>query len=701
MINRKYVSQRYLPLFLFLVMPGCGGGGGNDNDGNPNEGLTSYPVEIAVSGLIAGELRLLNNGSDLLVITANGHYLFGLGIVEGSPYQVSIDQQPQGSLCSLSNENGIAASDMSVVQVTCVASGVDDDSDGVSNDQDLCPETPIGQPVDMQGCPTNSDGQTDLDVVLDMNSSRTAIVTDYGGSISVQSSDGTGYTLSIPPGAIAAPGGMEITLTPASTVTGLDVSGNYIAAVEIEPEGTVFSVPALLTIHFAHTIQPENLLSFTYENNGNGAYFLPILPDFYHSDRVSIPLVHASGHGVASGTDSDIVSNVPPPSVFDSKYSQQLASRLNQAIEEIIKNGGGNLTDTDLALVNEILKNWQKEQIERFSSISNCMDIQNGLRSMSEWLLMTQMFGMTQQEFPEFKLLSNALISINSAIRNEVDSLNVECNTSTDICALYDSVERLIQCQMYAEQLSGLGSSSYTQPYLADSCNRIPAVINMQPQQTGLCPGDTAPLSVSVYGQDGVTPFNPNLTEWHSSDSTVIKIDDSTASAIAAGTAQITVTIDCDIKRTTTMSVSAPPDLTGNYSGWGSESLASCIYPEDNVMTSGKADIAITNQIDLGDGSASFSMGYSGTSFDGHESGVGMVYCGGRIEGSAYYTEADECGIPSVPCTVSGSTEFHGQVNTFSGSIDLPIAEEISVFWVSEDQSGDTCTSRGSGTLTR
>ena len=52
---------------------------------------------------------------------------------------------------SLKVEEGVAffsvISDEEVIQAT-----IDDDGDGISNDRDLCPGTPLGVQVDEEGC---------------------------------------------------------------------------------------------------------------------------------------------------------------------------------------------------------------------------------------------------------------------------------------------------------------------------------------------------------------------------------------------------------------------------------------------------------------------------------------------------------------------------------------------------------------------
>lgn len=80
-----------------------------------------YSIGGSVSGLI-GSLTLRNNGGDDVVLGANGSYTFATPIMSGNPYQVSIYNQPNNQVCSISNAAGAAISaTVSNVTVNCVA----------------------------------------------------------------------------------------------------------------------------------------------------------------------------------------------------------------------------------------------------------------------------------------------------------------------------------------------------------------------------------------------------------------------------------------------------------------------------------------------------------------------------------------------------------------------------------------------------
>lgn len=75
----------------------------------------------AVVGLAPSETVLLqNNGSDDLVVSANGGFTFSTPVAQSAPYDVTVLTQPATQTCTVGNGNGTAgSSDIADVQVTC------------------------------------------------------------------------------------------------------------------------------------------------------------------------------------------------------------------------------------------------------------------------------------------------------------------------------------------------------------------------------------------------------------------------------------------------------------------------------------------------------------------------------------------------------------------------------------------------------
>lgn len=81
---------------------------------------TTYSVGGTVSGLSTGTLVLQNNGTNSTSITVNGSFTFTTELTSGSNYSVTVQTQPSGLVCTISNGSGtIASSNVTNVSVSC------------------------------------------------------------------------------------------------------------------------------------------------------------------------------------------------------------------------------------------------------------------------------------------------------------------------------------------------------------------------------------------------------------------------------------------------------------------------------------------------------------------------------------------------------------------------------------------------------
>lgn len=78
-----------------------------------------YFVRTNISGLI-GSIQLQNNSSESLTLTENGFNNFPTPIANGSSYSVSIQTQPSGQVCSISNFPYGTSSSNVIIQILCV-----------------------------------------------------------------------------------------------------------------------------------------------------------------------------------------------------------------------------------------------------------------------------------------------------------------------------------------------------------------------------------------------------------------------------------------------------------------------------------------------------------------------------------------------------------------------------------------------------
>ncbi|MGC4394557.1 lactonase family protein [Hydrogenophaga sp. T2] len=89
-----------------------------------NCSATTHTVGGSVSGLAGGRsLVLRNNGADPITVSANGAYAFATRVARNGGYAVSVDTQPTGQTCTVSNATGDGVlANVGNVNVLCAAS---------------------------------------------------------------------------------------------------------------------------------------------------------------------------------------------------------------------------------------------------------------------------------------------------------------------------------------------------------------------------------------------------------------------------------------------------------------------------------------------------------------------------------------------------------------------------------------------------
>ncbi|MBC3860902.1 hypothetical protein H8K32_02225 [Undibacterium jejuense] len=106
------VKTLMLSSLVGLVIAGCGGS-------------SNAPIGGTLTGLAGGStLTLLNNNANPLTLGANGFFTFSLYLPSGSGYNVTVNSQPIGQTCSVTNGTGTVSSNgaaVTNVAVNCVA----------------------------------------------------------------------------------------------------------------------------------------------------------------------------------------------------------------------------------------------------------------------------------------------------------------------------------------------------------------------------------------------------------------------------------------------------------------------------------------------------------------------------------------------------------------------------------------------------
>jgi len=87
---------------------------------------STVAVTYAIGGTLTGLTGnvVVNNGSDGLSLTADGHFTFPSQLPNGTAYNVTLSVQPSGQTCAVTSGTGtVNGADVTSVVVTCVAGG--------------------------------------------------------------------------------------------------------------------------------------------------------------------------------------------------------------------------------------------------------------------------------------------------------------------------------------------------------------------------------------------------------------------------------------------------------------------------------------------------------------------------------------------------------------------------------------------------
>jgi len=118
----------FAPIILIsLALAACSGvpsgsGSGGTGGGGGGGGTGSFTIGGTVSGLAAGaSMTLENNGTESLLVSANGSFTFKTAIAANKPYLVVVSQPPTTppQTCTVAAGSGTATATVTTVVVTC------------------------------------------------------------------------------------------------------------------------------------------------------------------------------------------------------------------------------------------------------------------------------------------------------------------------------------------------------------------------------------------------------------------------------------------------------------------------------------------------------------------------------------------------------------------------------------------------------
>ncbi len=184
--------------------------------------------------------------------------------------------------------------------------------------------------------------------VLEPGSAAIASVGGAGGRITAIASSGIAYTLIIPPGALT--GDVTITLTPILDMGSAPLAQSVLGAVQMEPSGLKFQVPATLHISAAPALlADQKLVGFSTANDGGG-FRLNLARLDGNSTLVNI--THFSTGGAAGATPAQLVPLAP------------LAPTLVNADDAIAQLAELTARDAGMVQIVDVFRQWYVEIVK-------------------------------------------------------------------------------------------------------------------------------------------------------------------------------------------------------------------------------------------------------------------------------------------------------------------------------------------------
>lgn len=156
-----------------------------------------------------------------------------------------------------------------------------------------------------------------------------------GASASLTNTDGTLYSLSIPPSAIDAP--EPVALTVVDSIPDYPLTGAMVAAVNVGPSDYYLFAQGLLTIQLPPALSPAAVVAFTY-HQPNGEFFLTpfqmtnVVTGSATNPAVAIPLDRLGGYGLAvlNTNDLALLSRFTPSDPADALDQTTAFAQLKQ-----------------------------------------------------------------------------------------------------------------------------------------------------------------------------------------------------------------------------------------------------------------------------------------------------------------------------------------------------------------------------------
>jgi hypothetical protein len=154
---------------------------------------------------------------------------------------------------------------------------------------------------------------------LNTNFRASAEIGSFGGTLNLTNAGGYVFSLNVPPGALDW--SEVIQMTDVAQIQGLPLSDGLNAAVDLQPEGLIFDMPARLDITAPTPLNPSTVLGFGSMSDGSE---FALSPSFITNRTVSLYLRHFTSAGTGNGSSGGGMGSSPsdPMSAIDQAIEQ-------------------------------------------------------------------------------------------------------------------------------------------------------------------------------------------------------------------------------------------------------------------------------------------------------------------------------------------------------------------------------------------
>ncbi|MCC7383319.1 MAG: putative metal-binding motif-containing protein [Deltaproteobacteria bacterium] len=211
----------------------------------------------------------------------------------------------------------------------------------------------------------------------------TRTVMAAGALLETTGGDGTIFQLSVPPGAIAGPGGAAITMTPISTMTHLPAVGAFLGGVHLAPEGLELELPATLTMVLPSGQVPSQATGIVLPGRGADRVRFHDASAGGSGGTLSLDLVHFSSAGAIAGSTADQTDT-------DSAYFDVVSSIVLAAIARGVEDA-----DELAALIAPTMLEWlERSLLPTIDHATSLGDLaQDATASIGRWEGVWQLLG--------------------------------------------------------------------------------------------------------------------------------------------------------------------------------------------------------------------------------------------------------------------------------------------------------------------